>query len=129
MLTARGAKGEAMTLISLFDGRLRVEPLTQRLLWSDGVEETRARVASRGEMAPSHRVMGDCVEVPDRDATDANPRADLGWCKAYPLRAGVRRVPLYVWDEWASAPGGILWDRADEIAILSRASVLGWIAP
>lgn len=115
-----------MTVITLFSGLLRVEPLTQRLVWSDGTEEPRARVASRGAMAPSYRVEGDVVLVPDRDATDDHPQADLGWCRQYPLRGSYRLVPLYAWDEWASAPGGILWDRADEAAILARAESLGW---
>lgn len=118
-----------MSTLSLFGGRLTVEPMTQRLVWSDGTEETRARVASRGRMAPSYRVSGDTVEVPDGDATDEHPQADLAWCRRYPLRAGARLVPLLAWDEWASAPGGILWDRADEPAILARAEALGWRRP
>lgn len=116
-----------MTVISLFGGRLTVEPLTQCLVWADGSEETRARVASRGSMAPSYRVEGELVLVPDRDATDEHPQADLAWCRAYALRGTYRLVPLYAWDEWASAPGGILWDRSDEPAILARAESLGWV--
>jgi len=115
-----------MSEITVFGGLLRVEPMTQCLVWADGTEETRARVASRGSMAPSYRVSADVVHVPDRDATDEHPQADLGWCRAYPLRGTYRLVPLYVWDEWASAPGGILWDRVDEPAILERAAALGW---
>lgn len=118
-----------MSALSLFDGRLTVEPMTQRLVWADGAIETRARVASRGSMAPSYRVAGDTVEVPDRDATDEHPQADMGWCRQYPLHDGVRLVPLFAWDEWASAPGGILWDRADEPAILAHAEALGWRRP